>query len=304
MPKRAGDAPALQQKIDMKFLEALAQQFADKPIDWDELEEALIRADLGVARTTRIIKTLQEREAWSVLGIGDVIKAVREEIAQILPIEPTLIRQAKGKPTVILIVGVNGTGKTTSTAKLAHYLKQGAIGHNRPTQVMLAAADTFRAAAIEQLDIWAKRLGLEMIRGQYGADPAALCYEAYQAAAKRTIDFLLCDTAGRQHTKGNLMAELQKIKRALGKLDSAAPHETLLVVDATTGGNALSQAREFRNALGLTGLIVTKLDGSGKGGIVVSIQDELRIPTRFIGTGEKIDDFAPFDRQKYIENLV
>jgi len=304
LPKRAGDAPALQQKIDMKFLEALAQQFAGKPIDWDELEEALIRADLGVARTTRIIKTLQEREAWSVLGIGDVIKAVREEIAQILPIEPTLIRQAKGKPTVILIVGVNGTGKTTSTAKLAHYLKQGAIGHNRPTQVMLAAADTFRAAAIEQLDIWAKRLGLEMIRGQYGADPAALCYEAYQAAAKRTIDFLLCDTAGRQHTKGNLMAELQKIKRALGKLDSAAPHETLLVVDATTGGNALTQAREFHNALGLTGLIVTKLDGSGKGGIVVSIQDELRIPTRFIGTGEKIDDFAPFDRQKYIENLV
>ncbi len=288
----------------MKFLEALAQQFAGKPIDWDELEEALIRADLGVARTTRIIKTLQEREAWSVLGIGDVIKAVREEIAQILPIEPTLIRQAKGKPTVILIVGVNGTGKTTSTAKLAHYLKQGAIGHNRPTQVMLAAADTFRAAAIEQLDIWAKRLGLEMIRGQYGADPAALCYEAYQAAAKRTIDFLLCDTAGRQHTKGNLMAELQKIKRALGKLDSAEPHETLLVVDATTGGNALTQAREFHNALGLTGLIVTKLDGSGKGGIVVSIQDELRIPTRFIGTGEKIDDFAPFDRQKYIENLV
>ena len=288
----------------MKFLQSLAQQFAGKPIDWDELEEGLIRADLGVARTTRIIKTLQEREAWSVLGIGDVIKAVREEIAQILPIEPTLIRQAKGKPTVILIVGVNGTGKTTSTAKLAHYLKQGAIGHNRPTQVMLAAADTFRAAAIEQLDIWAKRLGLEMIRGQYGADPAALCYEAYQAAAKRTIDFLLCDTAGRQHTKGNLMAELQKIKRALGKLDSAAPHETLLVVDATTGGNALTQAREFHNALGLTGLIVTKLDGSGKGGIVVSIQDELRIPTRFIGTGEKIDDFAPFDRQEYIENLV
>ena len=288
----------------MNFLQSLAQQFAGKPIDWDELEEALIRADLGVARTTRIIKTLQEREAWSVLGIGDVIKAVREEIAQILPIEPTLIRQAKGKPTVILIVGVNGTGKTTSTAKLAHYLKQGAIGHNRPTQVMLAAADTFRAAAIEQLDVWAKRLGLEMIRGQYGADPAALCYEAYQAAAKRTIDFLLCDTAGRQHTKGNLMAELQKIKRALGKLDSAAPHETLLVVDATTGGNALTQAREFHNALGLTGLIVTKLDGSGKGGIVVSIQDELRIPTRFIGTGEKIDDFAPFDQQEYIENLV
>jgi fused signal recognition particle receptor len=288
----------------MKFLEALAQQFAGKPINWDEVEEGLIRADLGVPMTTRLIKTLQEREAWSVLGIGDVIKAVRDEIAQILPIEPTLIRQAKGKPTVILIVGVNGTGKTTSTAKLAHHLQIGAIDHNRPTQVMLAAADTFRAAAIEQLGVWAERLGVEMIRGQYGADPAALCYEAYQTAVKHEIDWLLCDTAGRQHTKTNLMAELQKVKRALGKLDLDAPHETLLVVDATTGGNALSQAREFHNALGLTALIVTKLDGSGKGGIVVAIQDELGIPTRFVGTGEKIDDLAPFDRQEYIENLV
>ena len=169
---------------------------------------------------------------------------------------------------------------------------------------MLAAADTFRAAAIEQLDVWAKRLGVEIIRGQHGADPAALCYEAYETAAKRHIDFLLCDTAGRQHTKANLVAELQKIKRILGKLDVDAPHETLLVVDATTGSNALSQAREFHNALGLTGLIVTKLDGSGKGGIVVAIQDELGIPTRFVGTGEKLGDFAPFDRKTYIENLV
>src|SRR5216117_3136026 len=169
---------------------------------------------------------------------------------------------------------------------------------------MLAAADTFRAAAIEQLDIWAKRLGVEMIRGQYGADPAALCYEAYQTAAAREIDFLLCDTAGRQHTKANLMAELQKIKRTLSKLDADAPHETLLVVDATTGSNALSQAREFHNALGLTGLIVTKLDGSGKGGIVVAIQDELGISMRFVGTGEKLDDFALFDRNTYLENLL
>jgi fused signal recognition particle receptor len=303
----------------MRFLEALAQQFAGKPIDWDELEEALIRADLGVAMTTRLIKTLQEREAWSVLGIGDVIKAVREKIAQTLPADLTLIRQAKGKPTVILIVGVNGTGKTTSTAKLARYLMHGgncrasapdasafhrnALQQDRP-QVMLAAADTFRAAAIEQLGVWAERLGIEMIRGQYGADPAALCYEAYQTAVKHEIDWLLCDTAGRQHTKTNLMAELQKVKRALAKLDLDAPQETLLVVDATTGSNALSQAREFHNALGLTGLIVTKLDGSGKGGIVVAIQDELGIPTRFVGTGENIDDFAPFDRQRYIENLV
>src|SRR5437660_9331595 len=282
----------------MNFLQSLAQQFTGKPIDWNELEEALIRADLGVPMSMRIIKTLQEREAWALLGIGDVIKAVREEIARILPLRPTPIRLANGKPTVILIVGVNGTGKTTSTAKLAHYLQK-----HRHT-VLLAAADTFRAAAIEQLDVWAKRLGVEMIRGQYGADPAALCYDAYQSAAKNKIDFLLCDTAGRQHTKTNLMAELQKVKRALGKLDSDAPHETLLVVDATTGGNALSQAREFHSALTLTGLIVTKLDGTGKGGIVVAIQDEVGIPTRFVGTGEQLADFAPFNRDMYIANLL
>jgi fused signal recognition particle receptor len=282
----------------MNFLQSLAQQFAGKPIDWDELEEALIRADLGVPMTMRIIKTLQAREAWALLGIGDVIKAVRAEIARILPPSPTPIHRANGKPCVILIVGVNGTGKTTSTAKLAHYLKQD------QRRVLLAAGDTFRAAAIEQLDVWAKRLGVEMVRGQYGADPAALCYDAYQSASKNKIDFLLCDTAGRQHTKTNLMAELQKVKRALGKLDSDAPHERLLVVDATTGGNALSQAREFHSALALTGLIVTKLDGSGKGGIVVAIQDELGIPTRFVGTGEQLDDFAPFDREMYIANLV
>ncbi len=300
----------------MNFLQSLAKQFSGKPIDWDELEEGLIRADLGVPMTSRIIKTLQEREAWALLGIGDVVKAVREEIARVLPRDPAPIRRATGKPMVILIVGVNGTGKTTSTAKLAQYLL-GSGGSPEPpvgdwgqsplprrSEVMLAAADTFRAAAIEQLDIWAKRLGVEIVHGQRGADSAALCYEAYETAAKRKIDFLLCDTAGRQHTKANLMAELQKIKRTLGKLDPDAPHETLLVVDATTGSNALSQAREFNNSLGLTGLIVTKLDGSGKGGIVVAIQDELGISTHFVGTGENIDDFAPFDRKTYIENLL
>jgi fused signal recognition particle receptor len=199
---------------------------------------------------------------------------------------------------VILLLGVNGTGKTTSTAKLARYLQ------SNKHSVLLAAADTFRAAAMEQLGVWATRLGVEMIKGQYNADPAALCYEAYQAAAKRKAQFLLCDTAGRMHTKSNLMAELQKVKRTLAKHDSDAPHEALLVVDATTGGNALSQAREFQAAIGLTGLVVTKLDGSGKGGIVVAIQDELGIPTRFVGTGEQLDDFAPFDRRTYIENLL
>ncbi len=232
------------------------------------------------------------------MGINDVVKVVREEIARILPANPAPIRPMPAKPKVILLLGVNGTGKTTSTAKLARYLQQ------RRHTVLLAAADTFRAAAIEQLGIWAERLGVEMIRGQYNSDPAALCYEAYQAATKRSVQFLLCDTAGRMHTKINLMAELQKMKRILGKQDSDAPHETLLVVDATTGSNALSQAREFQSAIGLTGLIVTKLDGSGKGGIVVAIQDEFGIPTRFVGTGEQLDAFAPFDRRVYLNNLL
>jgi fused signal recognition particle receptor len=281
----------------MKFFEALAQTFAGKPIDWEELEEELIRSDIGVPITTRILKKLQDREAWSLLGISDVIKIAREEVLSILPKHSGPILPRPGKPKVILIVGVNGTGKTTSTAKLAHYLRQ-----NRHT-VLLAAADTFRAAAIEQLGIWAERLGVEMIRGQYNADPAALCYEAYQAAVKRKIDFLLCDTAGRLHTKTNLMAELNKMKRSLAKHDPETPHETLLVVDATTGSNALSQAREFHQAIGLTGLIVTKLDGSGKGGIVVAIQEELGIPTRFIGTGEKIDDLLPFDAREFVAKM-
>jgi fused signal recognition particle receptor len=282
----------------MKVFEALAQTFANKPIDWDELEEALIRADLGVAMTTRIIDRLREREAWSLLGINNVLKVARQEILNVLAKDLLPITTLPEKPKVMLIVGVNGTGKTTSTAKLADYLKQDR------RRVLLAAADTFRAAAIEQLGIWAERLGVEMIRGQYGADPAALCYDAYRAAAKQKIDFLLCDTGGRLHTKRNLMAELQKVKRSLAKQDPDAPHDILLVVDATTGGNALSQAREFKNAIGVTGLIVTKLDGSGKGGIVVAIQHELGIPTRFVGTGEKIDDFAPFDAREFVAKIL
>jgi fused signal recognition particle receptor len=282
----------------MKFFETLAQTFANKPVDWDELEAALIRADLGVAMTMRIIDRAKEREAWSALGIGNVIEVAREEILKVLPKRAEPLRSLGDRPAVVLVVGVNGTGKTTSTAKLAHYLLQ-----DRHT-VLLAAADTFRAAAIEQLGIWAERLGVPMIRGEYNADPAALCYDAYEAASKQQIDFLVCDTAGRLHTKTNLMAELQKVKRSLAKIDNQAPHEILLVIDATTGGNALAQAREFHQALGLTGLIVTKLDGSGKGGIVVAIQNELGIPTRFVGTGEKIDNFALFDAREFVDRLL
>src|SRR5437868_489515 len=206
----------------MNFFDSLLQTFAIKPIDWDELEATMIRADLGVPVTMRIMNKLQEQEAWAMTGIRDVVKVARKEISDVLPVRSQPLQPFVDKPYVILVVGVNGTGKTTSTAKLAYYLKQ--KGHT----VLLAAADTFRAAAIEQLGIWADRIGVEMIRGQYNADPAALCYEAYQAAAKRKSDFLICDTAGRLHTKRNLMAELQKVKRTLGKNDSTAPHEVLL----------------------------------------------------------------------------
>ncbi len=282
----------------MNFLRSLVQKFAGKPVDWDELEEALIRADLGVPMSTRIFAALQERAKTSTITARDISEVARDEIARVLPIAPPLIRPLPSGPKVILIVGVNGTGKTTSTAKLAHYFKR-----NRHT-VLLAAADTFRAAAIEQLGIWAERIGVEMIKGQYNADPAALCYDAYQAADRQDIEFLLCDTAGRLHTKSNLMAELEKVKRSLAKHDAKAPHEVLLVVDATTGSNALAQAREFHQSIGLTGLIVTKLDGSGKGGVVIAIQDELGIPTRFVGTGEKLEDLAPFDGREFIAQMV
>src|SRR5947209_14611958 len=282
----------------MKFFKNIIDKFAGKPVDWDELEESLIRSDIGVPMTLRMVKQLQERDTRSRITANDISEVAREEIGRVLPINPPPIRPLPARPKVILIVGVNGTGKTTSAAKLAHFFK------TRRHTVLLAAADTFRAAAIEQLGIWAERIGVDMIRGQYNADPAALCYEAYQAADKRDIEFLLCDTAGRLHTKSNLMAELSKVKRSLAKNDPNAPHETLLVVDAATGGNALTQAGQFHQAIGLTGLIATKLDGSGKGGVVVAIQDELGIPTRFVGTGETIDDFAPFNRGTYIDNLL
>jgi fused signal recognition particle receptor len=282
----------------MKFFKNIIDKFAGKPVDWDELEEGLIRSDIGVAMTLRILKTLREREAWSWVTLNDIAEVARDEIGRVLPINPSPIRPLPAHPKAILIVGVNGTGKTTSVAKLAHFLK------TRRHTVLLAAADTFRAAAIEQLGIWAERIGVEMIRGQYNADPAALCYEAYEAADKRNIEFLLCDTAGRLHTKSNLMAELAKIKRSFSKHDPNAPHEILLVVDATTGSNALAQAKQFNEAIGLTGLIVTKLDGSGKGGIVVAIQDELGIPTRFAGTGEKLEDFKEFDGRDFIANMI
>lgn len=278
------------------FFKSLIQKFTGHPVDWDELEESLIRADLGVPMMTRIMKALQPQAEN--LTAETVVAVAREEILKVLPRDTLTLRPLASKTKVILVVGVNGTGKTTSTAKLAHFLQR--KGHS----VMLAAADTFRAAAIEQLGIWADRLGIEIVKGQYNSDPAALCYEAYQSADRKNIEFLICDTAGRLHTKTNLMGELAKVKRVLAKGDPQAPHETLLVVDATTGGNALQQAKEFHAATGLTGIIVTKLDGSGKGGCVVAIQNELGIPTRFIGTGEKINDLDFFESRAFVEKML
>ncbi|MFN2476379.1 MAG: signal recognition particle-docking protein FtsY [Chthoniobacterales bacterium] len=282
----------------MNFFRSLVQKLAGKPVDWDELEESLIRSDIGVPMTMTILTALRARAVTTKITANDVIEVARDEIARVLPLASPPIRPLPAGPKVMLIVGVNGTGKTTSTAKLAQYFK------SRRHTVLLAAADTFRAAAIEQLGVWAERIGVEMIRGQYNADPAALCYDAYQAAERQDIEFLICDTAGRLHTKTNLMAELDKVKRSIAKHDAKAPHETLLVVDATTGSNALAQAKQFHEAVGLTGLIVTKLDGSGKGGVVIAIQNELGIPTRFVGTGEKLEDIAPFDGREFIAKML
>ncbi|MDB6148731.1 MAG: Signal recognition particle receptor FtsY [Chthoniobacter sp.] len=278
------------------FFQSLIQKFTGRPVDWDELEEALIRSDLGVPMTQRILKELQAREEK--MTAESVVTVAREEILKVLPRDTLALRPLATKTKVILVVGVNGTGKTTSTAKLAAFLKS--KGHS----VLLAAADTFRAAAIEQLGVWAERVGCGIVQGQYNGDPAAICYDAYQRAERENIEFLICDTAGRLHTKTNLMGELAKVKRILTRADPAAPHETLLVVDATTGGNALRQAKEFHEATGLTGVIVTKLDGSGKGGVVIAIQNETGIPTRFIGTGEKLEDLAFFESRVFVEKML
>ncbi len=280
----------------MRLFKKILQHFTKPDIDWDDLEETLISGDLGIQLTTRIVDTLQDRGGK--LKGEDIVAVCREEIGTILGDDAPPLTPNPASPRVILVAGVNGTGKTTSTAKLAYFLKQ--QGHS----VLLAAADTFRAAAIEQLQVWATRLNVPIHTGPYQSDPSAVCFEAHQAAIRDGIDFVLCDTAGRLHTRHNLMEELKKVRRTLSKQDDTAPHERLLVVDATTGSNALAQAKEFHKALDLTGLIVTKLDGSGKGGVAVAIKNELGIPTRFIGTGEGMEDFQPFERKEFLEKLV
>ncbi len=275
-----------------------ASRFIDEAL-FEELEEILIGGDVGIQVATQLLDEVRMKvrdsgikESEGVLNFLKVsIKEVLTSDHQGVPFKLT------SRPYVIMVVGVNGTGKTTTIGKLAHIFK------NQNKKVLLSAADTFRAAASEQLEIWARRSGADIIRNQSGADPSALAYDSFQAAINRNIDILIVDTAGRLHTKTNLMEELKKMKRVLSKIDKKAPHSTLLVMDANTGQNGLSQAREFAESIGVDGIILTKLDGTAKGGIILAIKKELGVPVQFIGTGEQIDDLQSFDPEEFVEAL-
>lgn len=281
----------------MRLFSKIIQAFKRQPeIDWDDLEAMLVRGDLGIRYSGELIASLRKERGKD---IEEIMENARQQILERLP-APTapLAPHPDGRPVIILIVGVNGSGKTTSTAKLAARLQ--GQGHS----VVMAAADTFRAAAVEQLEVWGKRLGIPVVRGPHGADPSSVCHEAVRLARDSKAEFLICDTAGRLHTRHNLMSELDKIRRTVGKNDPTAPHFTYLVVDATTGSNAIQQAREFHKVTPLTGVIVTKLDGSGKGGVIVGIHEETGVAPCFTGTGETADAFAPFDRESFVRDLL
>jgi fused signal recognition particle receptor len=259
----------------------------------EELEAALIAADLGMAMTTQIIEAVKKSYETQGSAGMDVFAVAQGEVEKSLASNKSDLVAAPGGLTVVSIVGVNGTGKTTTSAKLANFIQS-----QRKT-ALLAACDTFRAAAIEQIKLWGQKLNIEVVAGNYGADAASVAHDAITAARARKTDYLFIDTAGRLHTKHNLMQELQKLHRVIGKQLPGAPHEVLLVLDATTGMNALNQAREFNKAVPLTGLVVTKLDGTSKGGMVVAIQKELGLPIKFIGLGEQADDLQPFDAKQF-----
>ena len=278
----------------------------DRPVDpalLAQLEAALLSADIGVSTTKEVLASLRRQVTeQKLVGSAALKLELKSQLVRILttaPVprngdSPTAVAAA---PRVIFVVGVNGTGKTTTIGKLANRLR--AEGRS----VMLCAADTFRAAAIEQLEVWAKRSGVELIKQKAGSDPAAVVFDGLTAARAKNVDAVIVDTAGRLHTKSNLMAELEKMKRTAAKLVPGAPHDVLLVMDATTGQNGLAQAREFTGHVGVTGIVLTKLDGTAKGGIVIAISRELGLPIRFVGTGEQIDDLVLFDAQTYVNSL-
>ncbi len=264
---------------------------------WEELEALLIQGDVGVQTTLKLVDRLRDYvQSEGVYQVEDLQRRVQQEIMALLP---------EGEPmnldwplAVVLVVGVNGSGKTTSIAKLAHHYKEAG------RKVMLVAGDTFRAAAIDQLKIWGGRVDVPVVAGEPGSDPGAVVYDAVQAAKSKQRDMLIIDTAGRLHTQHNLMAELEKLRRITAKRVAWAPHETLLVLDATTGQNGLAQAQHFMDAVEVTGIVLAKLDGSAKGGMVLSIGDQLDLPIRYVGTGEGLDDLAPFDRTAFVRGLL
>lgn len=263
-----------------------------------EIRQRLIAADVGVRATEVLVAGLEE--AWKKGQIEkgeDVLAYLKKQMAGLWPAEDRELKFADQGPTVILVCGVNGSGKTTSIAKLARAMQE------QGRSVLLAACDTFRAAAVEQLEIWAQRLGVEVVKGRQGGDPAAVAFDAAQAAVSRGVDVLIVDTAGRLHTQEHLMRELGKIRNVLGKKIPGAPHEVLLVVDATTGQNAIQQARVFTAATAVTGIFLAKLDGTARGGIVVAIRQELGIPVKFVGVGERPEDIEPFDPERFVEAM-
>ncbi len=273
-----------------------------KPIDenaFDEIEEAVILSDAGLETAQILVASLKEKwKRGQIKTPDDIKRSMKEEIEKLLaPIEFSMDTNAT-KPFVILALGVNGVGKTTTIAKLASIFQQSG------KTVLIGACDTFRAAAIEQLEVWAKRLHIDMVKHADGSDPAAVAYDAVKAAKARDIDILILDTAGRLHTKANLMEEMKKIKRVVAKELPGAPHETLLVVDATNGQNAIAQAKTFHEAIQLTGIVITKLDGTAKGGFILPIAHTLKIPVRYIGVGEKIDDLIPFSAKDFAEAIL
>ena len=290
-------------KTRTRFTDGLADLvFGEKVVDLetlDDLEELLLTADVGVEATQQIIVDLHDRLGRSQLDdVQAVYKALHEKMTAMLAPCEVPLQLPDAAPAVILMVGVNGAGKTTTIGKLSQrFLKEG-------NSVLLAAGDTFRAAASEQLQAWGERTGVPVIAQQPGADPAAVIFDALQAAQSRNIDVVLADTSGRLHTQGGLMDELKKINRVIGKFDESAPHEVLLVVDAGNGQNALSQARAFGEAVGVTGLVVTKLDGTAKGGIVFAIAAQIGLPIKFIGVGEGVEDLRPFSSADYVDALL
>ena len=272
-----------------------------KEIDADlleELEYALITADVGVRTVEDILERIRQRVDRKMAGdAAEIRNLIREHLLEVLRASETPLHTVARPPAVVMVVGVNGAGKTTTIGKLANRF----LGEGR--QVLLCAADTFRAAAIEQLEVWAQRAGVDMIRQKTGADPSAVVFDALQAAKARDVDYVIIDTAGRLHTKENLMAELEKMRRTTERVIPGAPHEVWLVLDATTGQNGLEQARKFTESAGVTGIVLTKLDGTAKGGVVIAIARELNLPIRYIGIGEKLDDLVPFEPERFIQSL-